>query len=856
MPKILVVDDHPINRQFLVKLLGYYGYELLEAADGVEGLKVAELHAPDLIITDNAMPRMSGEAFIRRLRETERSQTTPILIYTASHGAQHAQRIAEQYGVAAVLHKAAKPQQIIEQVARVLGPPPAPERKTRTSRRPGSWPGLPSFPGHKREVSEALRLAALAESALYLTTETTEQGLVDKFSRAVSNILDATIAGIVIPDPEGQQAPFSAIRHPGSDEGSYPRPHVEMEIFPQLLGKLRSGRLERPSIEPCRLGLPAAQAPLQSLVAAYIPVGGIPEGDAWMFAADKVGGDPFTMEDERLLVTLATQVSVAFENARLHARAVQRTQELEHQIAGRLRAEHSFKESQNRLAAIVDSAMDAIITVGSDQRVLLFNGAAEKVFRLSANEAIGQPLDRFIPERYRLVHREHVKRFGRTGQSARRMGALGAISGLRANGEEFPIEASISNIEIAGEQLFTVILRDVSERKQLEDQYRQAQKMEAVGRLAGGVAHDFNNLLTIINGYSELLLEGLPRGDPAKKMIAEIKGAGERAVGLTRQLLAFSRKQVLVLVRLDLNGLLSEMGKMLKRLIGEDIELTVRTAPDLWPIRADPGQIEQIVMNLVVNARDAMPQGGNLTIETRNVELSESYRETHPEVEPGRYVQLSVADSGCGMDAATRARAFEPFFSTKGEKGTGLGLATVYGIVKQSGGHVEVYSEPGLGSTFKIYLPEDKSPGPTRKSSHLPQRSLRGTETILVVEDEAGVRALTRQILQNRGYTVLEAENGVEALAVSGQHAGPIHLLLTDVVMPQMSGRELAVQLTKLRPETRTLYLSGYTDDAIVRHGVLEASMSFLQKPFSSDSLARMVREVLDQNGEVAEAGP
>jgi len=388
---------------------------------------------------------------------------------------------------------------------------------------------------------------------------------------------------------------------------------------------------------------------------------------------------------------------------------------------------------------------------------------------------------------------------------------------------------------------------DITERKHLEDQFRQSQKMEAIGRLAGGVAHDFNNLLTVISGYSEILIDNFRPGDPLRGFTDQIRKAGERAAALTRQLLAFSRKQVLLASVLDLNSLLREMETMLSRLIGEDVEFTFIPDSALWRVKVDLSQMEQVVMNLVVNARDAMPRGGKLKIETANVELDATYASHQLETRPGQYIRLSISDTGCGMDEQVRARIFEPFFTTKGpDKGTGLGLATVYGIVKQSGGGIEVWSEPGAGTTFNIYLPragEELSKSKIFGSYVAPRR---GVETILLVEDEDGVRALARVILEKHGYDVLEARNGGEAIFTCQRHAGPIHLMVTDVVMPNMGGRELAEHLASVRPDMKVLYLSGYTDEAVIEHGVIDGSMHFLQKPFTSNALARKVRSVLD----------
>jgi PAS domain S-box-containing protein len=388
--------------------------------------------------------------------------------------------------------------------------------------------------------------------------------------------------------------------------------------------------------------------------------------------------------------------------------------------------------------------------------------------------------------------------------------------------------------------------RDVTEQRHLEEQFRQSQKMEAVGQLAGGIAHDFNNLLTAILGNTQLLLRELPPGDSKRGDVEEIRKASERAASLTRQLLAYSRRQMLQPEVLDLNVVVAEMDKMLRRLIGEHIALVAVLAPDLGRVRADPNQIEQVIVNLAVNARDAMPDGGKLTVETANVDLDEAFAQAHLGSVPGSYALLAVTDTGAGMDATVRAHLFEPFFTTKEVgKGTGLGLATVYGIVKQSGGYISVYSEPGHGSSFKIYLPRIATPaeapaGP-QKGGPAP-----GSETVLVVEDEPAVLTLSRRALEAQGYVVLAASDPLAALRVVERHGGTIHLLLTDVVMPGLSGRELADRLTAQRPGIRVLFMSGYPGDAVVQHGTLPSGSAFLQKPFSPDGLARKVRDVLD----------
>jgi hypothetical protein len=395
-------------------------------------------------------------------------------------------------------------------------------------------------------------------------------------------------------------------------------------------------------------------------------------------------------------------------------------------------------------------------------------------------------------------------------------------------------------------EYYETFVRDLTQQRGLEAQLLHAQKMEAVGRLAGGVAHDFNNLLTVILSYSDLLLEDLPSEAAEREDIGEIRKAAVAASSLTRQLLAFSRQQVLQPRILDINAVVTATEKLLTRLLGEDVRLTTSLAQGLGTVKVDPGQLEQIIMNLAVNARDAMPRGGQLTIETTNVDMDESYVRGHPVAQAGRYAMLAVSDTGIGMDAQTQARIFEPFFTTKEQgKGTGLGLATVYGIVKQSGGFIWVYSEPGRGTSFKIYLPrvdEPVTPAPEAAAA-----VIGGSETVLVVEDVAAVRGVACEMLRRHGYTVLEAADAATALRLAGQHEGEIQLLLTDVVMPDASGRELADKLVNLRPRMKVLYMSGYTDDAIVRHGVLQEGIPFLQKPFTPESLARNLRAVLDQ---------
>ncbi len=753
-------------------------------------------------------------------------------------------------------------------------------------------------------------------------------------------------------------------------------------------------------------------------------------------------------------------------------------------------SDHTLLDNaEARLAGIMDAAMDAIITVDSRHRIVFFNRAAEQMFRCTAEDVLGKPLDLLIPERFHEHHSEHIDAFGRTGITSRSMAGSRDVYALRADGDEFPAEASISQLDAGDQKLYTVIMRDVSsrvaarleiekqtilldlapvlmltldwriaswnagaerlygwsakeaigkhayklldtvypeprekiiedffangfwqgdlahlkkngervivasnlalhngpdgkpreilalniditerkraeyeliesekrykrlfaespypmwvfdietlqflevnkaairqygftreeflsmtikdirpeedlprflesttelsdqlsatevwrhrrkdgqlldveinahpitwdgrpgrlvlayditERRMLEEQLRQSQKMEAIGMLAGGIAHDFNNLLTAINGYTELSIRKLKPDDPIRRNLEEVAKAGDRAAMLTQQLLAFSRKQVLQPTVLDLNVVIEELKKMLQRLIGDDIILESRASEDLWLTKADAGQIDQIIMNLAINARDAMPHGGRLAIETHNVELDEHYAATHLDVVSGEYVMLAVSDTGVGMSQEIKDKVFDPFFTTKESgKGTGLGLSTVYGIVQQSGGTIWVYSEPGHGTTFKIYFPRVEGDDDAIHRTEA-KEAASGTETVLIAEDAEQVRTLTARVLQQYGYNVIESRDGHDALQQCREHRGSIDLLVTDVVMPGMNGTELASRITESCPKLKVLYISGYTDDTIVHSGVLAPGTNFLQKPFTAAMLARKVRAVLD----------
>jgi PAS domain S-box-containing protein len=641
----------------------------------------------------------------------------------------------------------------------------------------------------------------------------------------------------------------------------------------------------------------------------------------------------------------------------------------------RVQSEQELRITTQRFSSVVASAMDAIITLDESQRIIVFNSAAEKMFGAPAWEVLGKPLDRFIPTPIRQHHREHVRNFGAVGVTTRSMESPGVLTALRANGEQFPIEATISHVQVAGQKLYTVIMRDITERKlaeetllqsearfrsiyehaavgieqvapdgkllmanaalcqmlgydenellgrnvsevtnpgdheremallnamqrdqrsdyeiekryrhrngslvwvhvtsslvsgpageplyrisviqdvtarkHAEEQLKQFQKMEAVGRLAGGVAHDFNTLLNVMLGYSELLLLELPVGDPRRERVLQIKNSGEAGAMLTRQLLAFSRKQASAEVVLDLRDVTSKMVPILGRLLRDDVVLSVSCSDKACLVKVDPGQIQQLVLNLVSNAADAMPDGGQLDISVSLLDVDESYVIEHPGLTAKPYAMLKVADTGTGMDAETKTHIFEPFFTTKeAGKGTGLGLSTVYGIVKRNRGDVWVYSEPGEGTVFKVLLPLTAEKLQS-SAPELPDSEVRGnsSETILLVEDSAALRELTKVILLRAGYNVLEAEDGVAALELSASFVGTIHLVLTDVVMPRLRGPAMAKQIVQQRPGIAVVFLSGYTEEVITQSDGI-TGFTLVEKPYTAGVLLQSLRRSLDQ---------
>jgi PAS domain S-box-containing protein len=877
MATILVVDDRAINRQLLVTLLSYAGHAVVEASDGVDALAKMRAERPGLVISDIYMPNMNGFELAVHMKADPELAAIPLIFYTATYRVRDAAPLAEKVGVTTVLPKPSEPELILKTVAKALGideahKPPAP-------------PAAPPMPFHtdaqraasgmeqklstyllviqelnlkmaaaidhglelvaEREQLQAsadelrtslatlqtigLRLAAVVEAGLEMASEREPRALLDLFCRAAQDVISARYVGVGILDAAGESVEMFLSR--GFDAEAIGQFPARRGALGRLLSERRPIRLAglSGSVEPA--GLPPAHPPIESFLGVPIASPGRVYG--WLYLAQRLGALEFSEDDERIAATLAAQLALCYENATLYG-------EVRHQ-ADELRA------ARERLDHIVASSPTVTYVRRADRSEMTPTWISTNIKSLlgySAEEALrpGWWRDNTHPEDLDPVTAD-IPRLLRDGQAAREYRFRHADGSWRWIHDE----QALVNAPRGGPTEVIGSWSDVTERKSLEAQFLQAQKMESVGRLAGGVAHDFNNLLGVIMGYGQLLAKQLPDESKQRRYVSEILDASERATGLTRQLLAFSRREVVQPRVLDLNAAVAGSEQMLQRLLGEDIEVVSVLAKDLGRVRADPHQIQQILMNLVVNARDAMPKGGRLTIETADARLDPEYVRRHPAVEPGPYVLLAVSDTGHGMTAEVQARIFEPFFTTKeAGKGSGLGLGTVYGIVKQSGGHVWVYSEPGQGTTFKIYLPRVEDGA---KLAELPREAAllpRGSETILLVEDEAALRGVFSEMLEGLGYTVLGVTNGTEALAVAERREPPLHLLITDVVLPGIGGRELGELITAARPGIKILYVSGYTDDAVLRYGVKVREMAFLQKPFTSGMLARKVREVLD----------
>jgi PAS domain S-box-containing protein len=1015
MPTILIVDDRPANREFLVTLLGYGGHRLLEAADGAEGLSITRAARPDLVIADILMPTMDGYEFVRQLRADPAIADTRVIFYTAHYHEPEARKLAAACGVSDVMTKPCEPELVLRTVNAALGNIPAtsPASPPEEFDREHLTLLTDKLSQHADEVRRTNeRLQAMVELGLQLGSERDPARLLQLFCDATRQIIGARYAMLGVPN--GGSPSYRHFFTSGMDvptASRIGRPGLVAGVLGSVLAAGRCFRANHGGLDAA--GVPPSFPPATALLAA--PVLSPARVHGWICLLDKPGADAFTDEDEQFARMLAAQVGRIYENGSLYADLLQHSTKLAEEVAERKRAELALAE-RVRLASLVgevglaliqreslkdvlsrcadavvrhlDAAFARIWTLSRDNLVLELQASAGMYTQLDGSHGqvpVGQfKIGLIAQERRphltnavvgdpRVADQEWARRegmvafagypllvddrlvgvvalFAKQELSETVLQSLGAVAdqialGIERKRSEHALQSSQQRLQYVvasspavlftlaidgnsfrlswisdnvremmgytleevlqlpwwqdhlhpeeAEQVWGEVLEvfsrgnqtheyrfrhkdkkyrwvrgemrlfrdatgnplevigswsDITERKQLESQFRQAQKMEAVGQLAGGVAHDFNNLLTVINGYSELMLFEMSESHPNHQAISAIRDAGERAAGLTSQLLAFSRQTVLEPRILDPNTVVTETGKMLTRLIGEDIKLSTALDPRIGRVKVDPGQLGQVLMNLAVNARDAMPTGGRLTIETCKMVFEADVGLRRSEMGIGSYVMIAVSDTGCGMTDEVKSRVFEPFFTTKGEgKGTGLGLATVFGIIKQSGGHVEVYSEVGVGTTFKIYLPTvDESEIPS--TSQDTAKVCGGKETILLVEDQADVRKLALIALQTHGYTVIEAVDGQDALRQIAQSRPRVDILVTDVVMPGMNGRQLAEALQTLDSGIKVLFMSGYTDDAVVRHGILQAEVAFLRKPYTPFSLARKVREVLDQS--------
>ncbi len=812
MTTILIADDLEENRYLLTSLLEGHGYRVVAARNGAEALTLALGSPPDLVITDVLMPVMDGFELCRRWKRDERLRRVPFVVYTATYTDPEDERLALGLGADRFLTKP----QAVEALLRVVR-----EVLDEAGRDPGALRSGPS--GDEKDLlrrhNETL-VRKLEKRVAQLEAEVARRNEVEAALRASNELWQSTFDAML--DPVALLAPDGRVeranRAMGKHFGREPR-DLEGQACHRLFHQADG------FVEGCPVVASRSSGKRETMELVV--------GDRTFF----VMADPRVAADGRI-------------EGFVH---------VVRDVTEQKRSEASLQESERRFRLLAESSLDVVWSMGFDGRFTYVSPSVERLRGYTPEEVMDHSLeDVLLPKGLKRFHEEMAPVLAdlAAGRAPYRSGVFELEQPCKDGSTVWTeVVASVMRDETGRAVGLQGVSRNITERKQadlerqrLQGQLLQSQKMESIGRLAGGVAHDFNNLLSVILSHVGFAIDDLPEDHPVRADLVEVRRAGERAAALTRQLLAFSRKQVLQPVPLSLNQVAAGVEKMLRRILGEDIELVQVLAPDLGLTLADPGQIEQVLLNLVVNARDAMAEGGRLTIETSNVELDRKHAAGHATVEPGSYVQLAVTDGGCGMDEETRARIFEPFFTTKEQsKGTGLGLSTVYGIVSQSGGTISVSSEPGKGTRFEIYLPRAPSTArvPAIGTSTPPARTT-GTETILLVEDEEALRRVAVRALGAAGYTVLTAADGEEALAAAARHEGDIHLLLTDVIMPRMGGGVLARELAKTRPSLAVVYMSGYTDDAIAHLGTLEEGVGFLAKPFTSDELRRKVRGALD----------
>jgi two-component system cell cycle sensor histidine kinase/response regulator CckA len=901
---VLIVDDDPTSLKLLGAQLESEGHAVFGAHDGADALALLERQRVDGVISDILMPRMDGYRLCYEIRKHARLHDLPIIIYTSTYTSPSDEKLALDLGANKYLLKPASVETIIAALHEVIAMPhAAPQPKALPEvevLKEYNEKLVSKLKGKNTELMAAEgKFRALVEQSIvgiYIAQDDqfvyVNPGMLGISGRSEEEMTSRTIYDFIV--PEDRALARENIHHRIS--GGVPSTRYVLRVLHQSGAVLQ---VEVHSSLTDYNGRPAVMGMLVDITERRVSEANLRRSETelkeaqriarigsweWVISTDKitwseelygiVGFDPsvpspgfdgmprfYVPEDwERLRAaverTLQTGAPYELDLQMIHADGTiiwttTRGEAVRDQggtlvslrgtvldITERKRAEESLRLQ----SAALNAAADAIIITDRAGGVEWFNPAFTQLTGYTAEEAIGKNLRDLVKSG------KHGQAFYKDLWDTILAGRPwhGEIINRRKDGSLYTEEQVVTPIPDASGAIthFIAIKEDITERLQLEAQYRQSQKMEAIGQLAGGVAHDFNNLLTVIMGNTDLLLSDTSANDPKRGPLTDVRTAAERAADLTRQLLAFSRKQILEPKLVDVHEVVSGIEKMLRRLIGEDVELATDLAADPSWVKVDPSQLEQVVMNLAMNARDAMPRGGRLTIRTRTLDPGEP---VDLEETASPKVAISISDTGTGIPLEVKTHLFEPFFTTKGiGKGTGLGLATVFGIVKQSGGDITVESEPGEGATFTVILPSQPAPRQRGDSGASLRAVPRGTETVLAVEDEDAVRRIVKIALESAGYRVIEARNGPEALEVVRRHAGAIHLVVTDVVMPEMSGRELAERIVKDHPGVRILYMSGYMDDAVMRHGIVESGVAFLQKPFTPLALARKVREVLD----------
>jgi PAS domain S-box-containing protein len=816
---VLIVDDHPDNRDLLVTILGYRGHTMLQACDGAEALRTAQAERPDLIVTDLVMPVMDGYELVRELRRDPALAATRVIFYTANYLIDEVRPVAAALGVSHILAKPAEPGSLMATTEEVLA---------------AASPAV-ELPPAEQIDREHLRVVSAKLAAKITDLQAAEESLRQSEARFRS-LAESSPVGIFSLDRAGQVTYcnprlLEICGLPGDPAGPPPSPDLlHDDDRAGVLGKLTA------AIE--------ATIPYRERVRIIRPSG----EPRW---ADVHASPVREGSDEVTYVGTVEDVTDAL--------AAQRQRE---ELQARLRAQ----EAEARFRGLLEAAPDAVVCVGRDGLIALVNAQAERLFGYGREELTGQRVEILVPDAARASH--PALRAGYMADPRPRPMSEGLeLTARRRDGRSFPAEISLSTSGADDELLIMAAVRDVTEqidiraererlrteaeRERLQNQLNQAQRLESLGELAGGVAHDFNNLLAVIANYAAFVAAELAGKEPQddwrsmREDVQQIELAAARAAALTHQLLAFARREVIRPLALNLNEVIVDIDQLLARTLGEHIELKTNLAAELCPVLADPGQIEQVLVNLAVNARDAMPTGGSLTIRTAIADINGDHAAGQIGLDAGRYASLEISDTGTGMSQDVIDRAFEPFFTTKPKgAGTGLGLATIYGIVAQASGHIHIESEPGDGTTFAILLPAAGQPA---EQAPRPQEAPRGStgQTVLVVEDESALREVTRRILARNGYDVITAVDGNDALQIAASHTGEIDLLLTDVVMPHMLGREVGERIGVLHPAAKVLFMSGYTAGSLDTQGVLESDVDLIEKPFTEASLIAKVSEVM-----------